>query len=101
MNDIVPFLLGLIPSVITSIVVFYIQRQQKTKDEKAEGRANARRKAEKLSFDLQIATAKLAYAVAMAIKRGTPNGEVEDGIEAYKTALERYREFEREQITWL
>jgi hypothetical protein len=37
----------------------------------------------------------------MAIKRGTPNGEVEEGIEAYENALEQYRKFEREQITWL
>ena len=101
MNEIWPFLLGLIPSIVTSSVVFYMQRAQKKRDDKAEGKAKARRTAERLSLDLQMAIAKLAYAVAMAIKRGTPNGEVEEGIEAYENALEQYRKFEREQITWL
>ena len=101
MSAVWPFLLGLIPSIITSSVVFYMQRAQKKRDEKAEGKAKAKRTAERLSLDLQMATAKLAYAVAMAIKRGTPNGEVEEGIEAYEAALEQYRQFEREQITWL
>jgi len=33
MNEIWPFLLGLIPSIITSSVVFYMQRAQKKRDE--------------------------------------------------------------------
>lgn len=97
----VSLIVGLIPSVIAASVSFYWQRAQKRRDEKEEGRAKARRTAERLSLDLQMATAKLAYAVAMAVKRGKPNGEVEEGIEAYEAALEKYREFEREQITWL
>lgn len=102
MSDwLVSLIVGLIPSIIATSVAFYWQRAQRKRDEKVEGRAKARRTADKLSLDLQMATAKLAYAVAMAIKRGTPNGEVEEGIEAYETALEQYRQFEREQITWL
>lgn len=81
--------------------MFYIQRMQKKRDEKEEGRARARRTETKLLLDLQMATAKLAYAVAMALKRGTPNGEVEEGVKAYEEAVEEFREFEREQISRL
>lgn len=34
----------------------------------------------------------------MAVKRGHPNGEIEEGIEAYNQSLEQFREFEREQL---
>ena len=40
-----------------------------------------------------MATAKLAYANAMAIKRGKPNGEIEDGITAYEAARKAYLAF--------
>jgi hypothetical protein len=46
---------------------------------------------------MNMANAKLAYAVAMAIKRGSPNGEVEEGIEAYTKAKEKYLKFIDEQ----
>ena len=52
----------------------------------------------KLNLDLTFATAQLSYANAMALKRGHPNGEVEQGISAYEAALAAYRKFEREQV---
>ena len=58
-----------------------------------------KREEAKLNLDLTFASAKLAYASAMALKRGKPNGEVEDGIDAYNKAMERYRNFEREQMS--
>ena len=95
--DIGSFVLGLIPSVITSLMVFYWQRAQKRRDTETEKRAEARKREGLLSLELQMATAKLAYAVAMAVKRGTPNGEVEDGIEAYDEARSKYLAFLNEQ----
>ena len=57
-----------------------------------------RRKSEMLRISLLVATAQLSRAVAMAIKRGSPNGEIEEGLEQYNMAMEEFREFEREQI---
>lgn len=101
MNEVWYFLAGLLPSIITGLILFYIQRAQKKRDEKEEHRAAARKLETRLMLDMQMATAKLAFATAMAIKRGTANGEVEDGIVAYKKALEEFQEFERDQISQL
>ena len=95
------FLLGLLPGLATAVIVFYVQRRQNKNDAKEEGLAKAKRAETKLSLDLQMATAKLSYAVAMAVKRGTPNGEIEEGIKAYKDALEEFQKFEREQLSRL
>ncbi len=95
--DIGSFLLGLAPSVITGIGVFYWQRGQKRRDAEVDARASARKKEGLLALELQMATAKLAYAVAVAIKRGTPNGEVEDGVRAYDEARQKYLSFLNKQ----
>lgn len=99
MNEVLKWALGLLPALITGAVLFYAQRAQKKRDDEEANRAKARRKEMKLTLDLQMATAKLAYASAMAIKRGYPNGEIEEGIDAYKKALEEFQEFERDQLS--
>lgn len=91
----------IVPTLLTGLILFYIQREQKKRDEKEEKRVKTRQTEAKLALDLQMATAKLSYAVAMAIKRGTPNGEVEEGIDAYNKALDGFREFERKQLSKL
>ena len=91
------YIAGLFPAVISAVLAFYVQRRQKKRDEDMERHAEARKREAHLSLEMQMATAKLAYAVAMAAKRGTPNGEVEDGIEAYNAAKKNYLEFLNEQ----
>ena len=73
-------------------------RKQNKKDAVvSEKEANAKRK-EALEISLLVATAELSYATTMAIKRGTPNGEVEVAVKRYNKAMEKFREFEREQL---
>lgn len=86
-----------IPSVLCGVFMFYLQRQQRRKDEHIERRAEARRREGLLSLELQMATAKLSFATAVAVKRGKANGEVEEGIEAYETARHKYLAFLNEQ----
>ena len=86
------------PGLIVGIVLAVwgvIQKRHETERNTAE---EARVKSELLRISLVLATAKLSYAVAMAIKRGKPNGEIEEGIAQYNKSLERFREFEREQL---
>lgn len=97
MNAAQAFILGLLPTIITSLVVFYLQRKQRHRDAMNEAHAAASRRESLLMLELQMATAKLSYAVACAIKRGEPNGEVEEGIEAYEAAKARYIAFLNEQ----
>lgn len=97
MNEITAFLLGLLPSVIASGAAFYLQRAQKKRDQKIEHQAKARKNESLLNLEVTMAAAKLSYACAMAIKRGEPNGEVEEGVEAYETAKTAYYRFLNEQ----
>ena len=92
-------------SLLVSVILITIQRKQKKLDEKQEKRHakeerryEARKKRDEVAFDLQVATAELAYACAMALKRGKANGEVEIAEKRYDKAMEAFREFEREQI---
>ena len=64
-------------------------------------REKARKRESLLNLNLTFAAAQLAYAVAMALKRNSVNGEVEEGIASYEKALAEYREFEREQVSRL
>ena len=97
MEQLTAFLYGLAPSIIVAMVVFYWQRGQKRRDEKAAAQAAVHRKESRLIMNLQMATAKLAYANACAIRRGAPNGEIEEGIEAYEKAKHEYLTFMNEQ----
>lgn len=101
MSEVWVFLCGLIPSIITGMVVYYFQRAQKKRDEKEDGRENARRREMRLILDLLLATGELTSAVAIAIKRGHANGEVEKGLESFEKAKEEFQDFERDQVARL
>lgn len=98
MEAMTAYLLGLLPTIITGTIAFYIQRRQKRRDKQTNDRAEARKRESLLSLDLQVANAKLSFAVAKAVQRGEPNGEIEEGIAAYETAMTRWDTFTREQM---
>lgn len=89
---------AIVPSLVVGIVMAFWNKKQKQKDEKEDEREKRRIKSETLRISLLVASAQLSYAVAMAWKRGEPNGEIEVGIEQYNKAMEKFRQFEREQI---
>lgn len=89
---------AIVPSIVVGIVMAFWNSKQKKKDEKDDERERRRIKSETLRISLLVASAQLSYAVAMAWKRGEPNGEIEVGIEQYNKAMEKFRQFEREQI---
>ena len=99
MNEVWMWLITAAETIALAMVTFYFQRAQKKRDEKEELHAAARKKEALLSMELQMASAKLSFAVAMAIKRGSPNGEVEEGITAYEKAEKKYTSFLKEQAT--
>lgn len=86
---------ALAPSIITGIVLAVWTRWYSKTTKKKDDAEAARRKEARLNLNLTFATAQLSYACAMAIKRGFPNGEIEEAVETYKVALEDYRVFER------
>lgn len=88
-----------ITPVLTGVLLFYWQRKQKEKDKTTEQRASARKKESLLALKLSMANSKLSYACAMAIKRGKPNGEIEEAVEEYEAARRDYYEFLNQQAT--
>lgn len=59
-------------------------------------RAEQRMKESLLTMRLINADTQLTLGVAMAIKRGHANGEIEEGLEAVKAAQEEYQKFNDE-----
>ena len=91
------------PSLLVSVLMLIINSRQKRRENERDRRQEklvaARNRESVLHLNLQMATAKLAYANAMAIKRGKPNGEIEEGIAAYETAKKEYVNFLNQQAT--
>ena len=77
----------------------FFTRAQKRRDEETDRRAAARQRESLLSLEMGMSTAKLAYATAVALRRGHANGEVEEGIRAYNEAKKKYVDFLNEQAS--
>lgn len=92
---------ALLPSLIVSIGMAVFNRKVSKRDKYADSLAGARQESDKILLDLVLAIAQLSFAVAMAIKRGAPNGEIEEGIKQYNKSLGNFREFERRQVSRL
>lgn len=88
---------AIIPGLITGVILAFYNRHQSKREKEHEKKEEARRKESLLSLEMNMATAKLSYALAVAVKRGTPNGEVEQGIAAYEEAKNKYYAFLNEQ----
>ena len=68
-------------------------REEKAQRERVEARAAQRAKEGRLQLAMIHAVGKLTVGVAMALKRGHCNGEVEDGLEAVQKADTEYAAF--------
>lgn len=86
------------PGIVVGIVMAFWNKQQKKRTDKDTQQEADRIENMMLQIDLEVAAAQLAYAVAMAYKRGTPNGEMEVAIEQYERAMSKFRKFERKQL---
>lgn len=89
---------AVIPGIIVGIIMAYWNRKQNKKYAAIDGQKESEKKKDALVISLLVATAELSYATTMAIKRGSPNGEVEAAVKKYSQAMEKFREFEREQL---
>lgn len=86
-------------AIITGYILWRLQHVQEKRERGEEEREESLKKRDLLSLEMQMASAKLSYAVAMAVKRGTPNGEIEDGIKSYEEAKTKYMAFLNELAT--
>lgn len=91
-------ILALLPSLCVSIIMAIYNYLQAKRYKDAQARESLRAEGESLQVSLLVSTAKLSYAVAMAVKRGAANGEVEDGIAQYQEAMREFKKFERKLV---
>ena len=98
MDIVLSIIQSILPGLIVALVMASYNRRQKSNDDAVRSHEEQRIEAENVQVSLLVATAKLSYALAMAAKRGTPNGEVEEGIEQYKEAMKSFKQFERNLV---
>lgn len=94
MNDFwIKLFWAVLPSIIVAVILYKFNKDMKKREAVVEERAKLRKKESLLALKMQMANGKLAYAVAMAVKRGKANGEVEEGTEAYEEVKREYYNF--------
>lgn len=76
-----------------TIICAYIAAQGKKRDKMEETRAEQRAKEGQLQLKMLDANSKLTIGVAMALKHGYANGEIEAGLKAVKDAQTEYVNF--------
>lgn len=87
--------------VVANILISHnVNKKLKERDAKQEEIEKARLEYEVIMLEVTDASAKLSYALAMAIKRGSPNGEVEAGIDAYQKAMTNKTQFLQTQALY-
>lgn len=101
MEWVIGVLSACIPSLLVGVVLAVWERRQTRKAKAVEAREDTARQKDALVLSLLVATAELSYAQVMALKRGSPNGEVESALERYNKAMGKFRAFEREQLGYL
>lgn len=95
--EIAAIIFGGLLDVAIGITLFYTQRKQRKADEEAEKRRKVITDANLLQMELVSAGNNLSFATAMAVKRGRPNGEMEEAIQEYKDVKRRYYAFINKQ----
>ena len=90
-------IISIASSIISGMVLFFLQRFFKNKAKKDEERDAAKRRENLLILKSIDAVGKLTYADSIAIRDGKTNGEMKTAIEAYKKADQELYEFMLEQ----
>jgi len=88
---------GIIQTVITSLLIFYVQNSQKKRDLQMSKEKEDRQRAVRLEYELTRTNAAVTLAMAKAMERGKFNGEVEKFMEEFERAKKDYDEFVNKQ----
>ena len=77
----------------STIICAYMAAQGKKRSDKEDAIAEQRAKEGRLQLKMMDANSKLTVGVAMALKHGHANGEVEEGLKAVEEANNEYVHF--------
>lgn len=90
-------IISIASSIVSGMVLFFLQRYFKNKAKSDEERDAAKRRENLLILKSIDAVGKLTYADSIAIRDGKTNGEMKTAVEAYKKADQELYEFLLEQ----
>ena len=90
-------ILAVVQTVLAAIITHSIKKRIDAKTELEHAREATRQKRDELLLHITMSDADLSYAVVAAIKRGSPNGEIEKAVEKYNKAMEAYTDFMQSQ----
>ena len=90
-------ILAVVQTVLAAIITHSIKKRIDAKAELEHAREAMRQKRDELLLHITMSDADLSYAVVAAIKRGSPNGEIEKAVEKYNKAMEAYTDFMQSQ----
>ena len=93
----VAIIISIISSIISGMVLFFLQRFFKTKAKKDEESDKTKAKENFLILKSIDAVGKLTYANAVAIKEGKTNGEMHEAMEYYNEARQEMYDYLLEQ----
>ena len=96
MTEIICAVVAAIATIICAWIAASTNRLEKARkkdEEKSEQRSLQRSKEARLQLAMIAANSKLTVGVAMALKHGHTNGEVEEGLAAVQTANDEYARF--------
>lgn len=80
-------------SAIAAVVVAFVGVRGEKRSKRAERRAAEREQIYQLQMEMQTANTELTKAIAIAIKRGYPNGEIEAAFATVGKTEEKYNKY--------
>ena len=93
----IAIIMSICASIISGMVLFFLQRFFKKKQKKDEERDRAKAKENMLILKSIDAVGKLTYADAVAIRDGKTNGEMKEAMKAYAEVKDELYEYLPEQ----
>ena len=93
----VAIIMSICASIISGMVLFFLQRFFKKKQKVDEERDRAKAKENMLILKSIDAVGKLTYADAVAIRDGKTNGEMKEAMKAYAEVKDELYEYLLEQ----
>ncbi len=97
MYNMISIIVSVCASIISGMVLFFLQRFFKKKQKKDEERDRAKAKENMLILKSIDAVGKLTYADAVAIRDGKTNGEMKEAMKAYAEVNDELYEYLLEQ----
>lgn len=89
---------AILPSLCVSLLMMVFNRKQAKTDAEVKKKEEHKRDGEQVQLELLLATAKLSYAITVAVKNNRINGEVDEGMRQYRKAMDKFKAFERSLV---